>query len=613
MGKTSFAKALAKVSGGKLLQYQCVDTTGKEQLYADVSMPAVVKRDADNSIQPGILIQAIQNANDGIKTILLIDEIDKARPEVDHYFLTFLQSGEIHIPEYGELGIDEEKRENLIVVICRNMTRELDESFKRRLRIVELDYPSPAVVNKIILSQDEEYEENIRRFVLRLYKSMYDNKEDYFRLPSVQEIIGALNDDIILKKEIKATSKERISNIVSHFSKNPEDRETLGKAIKQEFDYDLNSDNSDDSIDENDSKIPFFSLDKEEINKLIEEEYDSQNSDQDLDYDNILKGFVSKSDRAFLPENIDINKIKTIGYLKFREEQYDIPKTDKSQLKTFFKYLIDETNPNSNVAILNANEDNFIGAVFVDDTIFLISGNEVISPKQFVEAIAELGRVVAAKCKKMNSLNAYNFSTLDRFKLRNLKISFATGMSEDIAMQNILLEPKKDDEDILVGNKNGLNMQLDTNKGIVQYKQNIGGVKNLESTILDLIKLNPELRVLMSNVNYTTSKPLIKLKRKNSEYESYYMLKHICGESNLDSKYYLAWFDDADPEEIPEALINTIKMINRQVFGTKGIDLGYYIRNIPEVREYFDNLKLKAKELNNDIDNQEDISEDVEK
>ena len=489
---------------------------------------------------------------------------------------------------------------NLIVVVCKNRWRELDGSLLRRLRRIELEEPSVSMVDKILSSQEVKYDKGIRNFAIKLYANMLEHKDNYSRLPSVQEIITALNDDTRLK-ELKCSASDRISNIVSWFSNNPEDKETLLEEIKRAFDYELYSD---DSID--DSKIPFLSFDEEEINRLIEEEYEDQDLEENS-YDSILEKFVSKSNKDFLPENIDISKIKAIGYLKFDGSQDDIPQTDGSQLKTFFKYLQNETNPNSNVAILSANEDNFIGAVFVDDTIFLISGNEVISPKQFLEAMAELGRV-SATCTGIPPSLAYDYSVLDKFKLYNLKVSFVTGISEDIAMQNILLEPKEDDEDVLVGNKYGMNMQLDTNEGIVRYKQNNRRGSNLESIILDLVKLNPELRVLVSNVHYVISE--YKNAGNNSKYKSYDILRYICGENNLNSKYRLNWFD-ADPEEIPIALKNTIKMINMNVFGRGGIDSGEFIRNIPEVREYFDNLKLKAKDLNNGTTNSKE--EELEK
>lgn len=518
---------------------------------------------------------------------------------------------------------------NLTVVVCKNRWRELDGSLLRRLRRIELEEPSVSMVDKILSSQEVKYDKGIRNFAIKLYSSMLEHKDNYSRLPSVQEIIIALNDDTRLK-ELECTSSDRISNIVSWFSNNPEDKETLTEEIKQAFDYDLDSDNSMD-----DSKIPFLSLDEKEINKLIEGEFSNQNSEEDS-YESILERFVSKSNKDFLPENIELSKIKAIGYLKFDEKQYGISQTDGSQLKTFFKYLQNETNPNSNVAILNANEDNFIGAAFVDNSIFLISGNEVISPKQFVEAMAELGRV-SATCTGVDSSWAYNYSTLGKFKLCNLNLSFATGISEDIAMQDILLEPKKDNEDILVGNKHGINVQLDANKGIVKYKQNNRKGSNLENTILDLVKINSELRVLVSNVHYdefipaTHEKALLadeypaffggdssslsysaedNKKKVNSKYKSYNILQYICGENNFNSKYSLRWHDDVDPEETSIALDSAIERINNW-----GIGYWTYIRNIPEVREYFDNLKLKAKDLNNEITNnkEKDMSKDLEK
>ena len=376
--------------------------------------------------------------------------------------MDFLQSGAISIPAYGYLQIDQDKMKNLIVVVCKNRWRELDGSLLSRLRRIQLGLPSVSTVDKIISEQGVNFDKGVRNFALKLYSCMLEHEDNYSRLPSVQEIINALNDDIELK-ELGCTSGERISNLVSWFTDNIEDKNVLKEEIKQAFDYELETDES-----MEDSKIPFLAIDEDEINTIIENDYLEQEPDS---YDDILEKFVSKSDKSFLPENIELSKIKTLGYLKFDGDQYDISKTDGSQLKTFFKYLQSETNPNSNVAILSSNEDNFIGAVFIDDSIFLISGNEIISPKQFVEAMAELAKA-STTCPGATPSFAYKNSVLDRFKLYNSKISFATGITEDIALKSVYLKPKEEDEDVLVGSKHGINIQLDANEGIVTYKQN---------------------------------------------------------------------------------------------------------------------------------------------
>ena len=112
-----------------------------------------------------------------------------------------------------------------------------------------------------------------------------------------------------------------------------------------------------------------------------------------------------------------------------------------------------------------------------------------------------------------------------------------------------------------------------------------------------MIKLNPELRVVISNVHYyyDNSMPNNNI---NKTYKSYDMLRYICGD--IDSKYRLEWWDD-DPEEIPLAINNTFHTINIDAFEDSGINHWNFIRNIPEVREYFDNLQLKAKDLNNSL------------
>ena len=93
VSKTHFAESLAKVDDAELLEYQCVASTTDEQLYATINTVGLVKK--TNPVSDGILVRAINNANAGKKTILLVDEIDKGNENIDPYFLTFFQKGAI--------------------------------------------------------------------------------------------------------------------------------------------------------------------------------------------------------------------------------------------------------------------------------------------------------------------------------------------------------------------------------------------------------------------------------------------------------------------------------------------------------------------------------------
>ena len=83
VGKTYFAESLSKVENAELLEYQCVASTTDEQLYATINTVGIIKK--TNPVSDGILVRAIKNANDGKKTILLVDEIDKGNENIDPY------------------------------------------------------------------------------------------------------------------------------------------------------------------------------------------------------------------------------------------------------------------------------------------------------------------------------------------------------------------------------------------------------------------------------------------------------------------------------------------------------------------------------------------------
>lgn len=61
-GKTSTAEAFALAVGAKKFFYQCNPGTGKDELIGQPNLAAVLRRDSENAISDGILIQAARTA-----------------------------------------------------------------------------------------------------------------------------------------------------------------------------------------------------------------------------------------------------------------------------------------------------------------------------------------------------------------------------------------------------------------------------------------------------------------------------------------------------------------------------------------------------------------------
>ena len=155
---------------------QCFPRMGTENFQYDVNIEGVMKQDADSSIKAGILLQALQQSQRG-PVVLVIDELDKARPEVDSFLLDFLENGRLTTGtdtyEKGEFPI--------YTFITSNDKREIDEQ-NRMFRIalnkghafVFLDSDSPNTLEAFLGQQidnieqgydtDKEYDDNGRDY-----------------------------------------------------------------------------------------------------------------------------------------------------------------------------------------------------------------------------------------------------------------------------------------------------------------------------------------------------------------------------------------------------------------------------------------------------------------
>lgn len=375
VGKTWFAESLAKVDNAELLEYQCVASTTDEQLYATINTVGLVKK--TNPVSDGILVRAINNANEGKKTILLVDEIDKGNENIDPYFLTFFQKGAIWTPDHGEVRVKDECRDNLIVVVCKNRWRELDGSLLRRLRRIDLELPNVASMNRIIDFSDNGFNTNMKSIALKLYGEMLNAQNGTFtRITSAQEIINALNDDIIIEM-IGGNAHDRIMNLISWFANNPEDRQEIKKifADKNKFNYDVDKTEGSTTL----SNLPFFNFDDKEINQFIRKTKDLKVNLQEIVFEALRKKGIDIDE---MPEFIGHIYVDSDGDMNFKinDEVYQLLETLSYALND------DKTIPEGCIHVLANDDNDFIAAIqlhnnyllFVPDDTFYISAKSVL-------------------------------------------------------------------------------------------------------------------------------------------------------------------------------------------------------------------------------------------
>jgi MoxR-like ATPase len=146
VGKTEAAKALAAVTGGRLIRLQCYegidvahalyDWNHSRQLLYIRTLEAAGAADTGRALHDLFgpeflerrpLLDAIEHS-DPVAPVLLIDEIDRADDEFEAFLLELLSDFQVTIPEIGTIRAERRPR----VILTSNRTRELHDALKRR-------------------------------------------------------------------------------------------------------------------------------------------------------------------------------------------------------------------------------------------------------------------------------------------------------------------------------------------------------------------------------------------------------------------------------------------------------------------------------------------------
>lgn len=222
VGKTFSAEKFAAENGFNLLKYQCHYGTGVEEFLYDLDVRGIVEKLSGSKIEPeylrpGILPQAISQAKEQ-DVVLLLDEIDKTRPEVDSLLLDFLQSGRIYDPHLGLYTLPGCSK--LYVLATSNEERLLSEPLMRRFRRVFMKYPEPEVEFEILQECGEIKPEIIKGLISIAGKLRVE--EGYIKPPSIPELKNLIWDILVLEDP-----ESRAEAAISWLAAYQEDREIL--------------------------------------------------------------------------------------------------------------------------------------------------------------------------------------------------------------------------------------------------------------------------------------------------------------------------------------------------------------------------------------------------
>lgn len=202
VGKTAVALALASALEAEFVRLQCYEGLDLAQAIYEWDYPrqlleirlleatgAITSREegarqifSEAFLLKRPLLRAIESANAG-RTVLLIDEIDRADEEFEGYLLELLSEFQITIPELGTIRATTPP----IVILTSNRTREVHDALKRRCLYLWIDYPTLDTELQILAARLPAVPATLAERVVAFVQEL--RTVDLYKVPGVSETL----------------------------------------------------------------------------------------------------------------------------------------------------------------------------------------------------------------------------------------------------------------------------------------------------------------------------------------------------------------------------------------------------------------------------------------
>jgi len=224
VGKTELARAFAGASGRTLVRLQCYEGLddskalyeweyAKQLLYTQLLQSRIgetvrgaksLSEAADQIAAEGnvffserfLLPRPILRAiSSEVPALLLVDEIDKADPELEAFLLEVLSDWAVTVPEIGTIRARHVPR----VVLTSNASRDLSDALKRRCLHLYIDFPSRERELAIVRSRVPDAAEALARSVVAAVAKL--RTLDLKKPPSISETLDWVRALAVLNAE----------------------------------------------------------------------------------------------------------------------------------------------------------------------------------------------------------------------------------------------------------------------------------------------------------------------------------------------------------------------------------------------------------------------------
>lgn len=230
-GKTLLAVNVAKFLGLELIRWQVKSTTKAiDGLYTYDTVKRLHDSrfgegdvgDIRKYISMGPMGRAFASEQ---RSVVLIDEIDKADPEFEAFLLEVLSDYQVSVPELGTLAAVTRP----MVLLTSNAARELSDALRRRCLHLHIDYPEPAVERRILRLRFPELPERLGDSLVAFVQGL--RGLDLKKLPAVSETLDWARTLILLNAG--ELGEDMVRDTLAALLKHEEDVTTATAALPQ--------------------------------------------------------------------------------------------------------------------------------------------------------------------------------------------------------------------------------------------------------------------------------------------------------------------------------------------------------------------------------------------
>jgi MoxR-like ATPase len=127
------------------------------------------------------------------RSVVLIDEVDKAPRDFPNDILNELEEGYFRVPELGNAKIEADWDLQPIVIITSNSEKDLPDAFLRRCIYYNIPFPEPTRIEAIVSNHLDLYAADRRAFLrsaLELFHELRKPSNNLRKKPATAELLG---------------------------------------------------------------------------------------------------------------------------------------------------------------------------------------------------------------------------------------------------------------------------------------------------------------------------------------------------------------------------------------------------------------------------------------